>query len=433
MRLPAERGDGARHARLKVVLSLGVAIAAVAAPGVARATDVTFLPTGAEQTFIVPAGVTTVHAIAVGGKGADGAESGGAGGFGALVTADLSVTPGQTLYIEVGANGGSADSGSSGGFNGGGAGGSGLCGGGGGGGASDVRTATRAAGTSLALRLITAGGGGGGGGCDPGPGTPQGTGGAAGEPGGASDGGGGQPGTSTQGGVSAQADDCPGHSGSLGSGGSGIDGTCIGLTAGGGGGGGGLFGGGGGGPSSAGGGGGGGSSGFGDGATNTSVTADTTGSPSITLVYKGAPPPPPKRAKLTALTLTNSTFVAGKTSTPLTGTAAAKHHNTGTTFSFRLDRAATVKIAIQRRARGRRVNGSCKTPTHKLRHKPRCTRTIKIATLSRTGHAGANKVAFSGRIRGKALKPGNYRAVFTATNGAGPSSPKTIAFTIVRH
>jgi hypothetical protein len=182
-----------------------------------------------------------------------------------------------------------------------------------------------------------------------------------------------------------------------------------------------------------GGGGGGGSSGFGDGATNTSVTGDTTGSPSITLVYKGAPPPPPKRAKLTGLSLTDATFVAGKTSTPATGTTAAKHHKIGTTFSFRLDRAATVKIAIQKRPAGQRVNGICKPPSHKLRHRPRCTRTIKIATLSRTGRAGNDKVTFSGRISGKALGPGNYRAVFTTTNAAGPSSPKTIAFTIVRH
>ncbi len=431
MRLPAERGDAARRARLTVFLSLGVVIAAVAAPGVARATDVTFLPTGAEQTFIVPAGVTTVHAIAVGGKGGDGAGSGGAGGFGALVSADLAVTPGQTLYIEVGGNG----SGSTGGFNGGGNGGSGLsCGGGGGGGASDVRAASRTAGTSLELRLITAAGGGGGGGCDPGGTTPKGTGGAAGQAGGASDGGGGQPATATAPGSGSNADpECSGASGALAIGGAGGDGSCIGSGAGGGGGGGGLFGGGGGGASSAGGGGGGGSSGFGDGATNTSVGTDTTGAPSITLVYKGASPPPPKRAKLTALTLTNSTFVAGKTSTPLTGTTAAKHHNTGTTFSFRLDRAASVKIAIQKRPAGRRVNGICKPPSHKLRHRPRCTRTIKIATLRRTGHAGANKVAFSGRINGKALKPGNYRAVFTAANGAGRSSPKTIAFTIVRH
>jgi hypothetical protein len=195
-----------------------------------------------------------------------------------------------------------------------------------------------------------------------------------------------------------------------------------------------VFGGGGGGASSAGGGGGGGSSGFGDGAVNTSVAPDSTGLPSISITYAapGGGHPHPKKPTVSVLRLTNSTFVAGKTSTPLSGTTAATHHKTGTTFSFQLDRAARVKIAIQRRPVGRRVNGICRPPTPKLRNKPRCTRTIKIATLTRTGHDGANRVAFSGRINGEALTPGNYRAVFTATNAAGPSPGKTIAFRIVR-
>ena len=60
-----------------------------------------------------------------------------------------------------------------------------------------------------------------------------------------------------------------------------------------------------------------------------------------------------------------------------------------------------------------------------------CTRTITIATLRRTGHAGLNKVAFTGRIRGKALKPGRYQAVFTATDAADASRARSLGFTIV--
>ena len=111
------------------VLLLGVfGFAAVVAPAAARADVVTFLPTGAEQTFAVPAGVTSVHAIAVAGKGGAGGTGGapgGAGGFGALVSADLAVTPGQVLYIEVGGNGSTGSTSASAGFNGGGGGGAG--------------------------------------------------------------------------------------------------------------------------------------------------------------------------------------------------------------------------------------------------------------------------------------------------------------------
>ncbi|MFT4264522.1 MAG: glycine-rich protein, partial [Nocardioides sp.] len=145
---------------ISLALGLGTLTVAGGAPASAATPEtVTFLSTGTEQTFTVPAGVTTVHASAVGGRGDAGAYGGGAGGYGASVSADLSVTPGQVLYIEVGGNG----QGVTGGFNGGGAGGTGVDNGGGGGGASDIRLAPRAAGTSLGLRVLVAAGGGGGG------------------------------------------------------------------------------------------------------------------------------------------------------------------------------------------------------------------------------------------------------------------------------
>jgi hypothetical protein len=45
---------------------------------------------------------------------------------------------------------------------------------------------------------------------------------------------------------------------------------------------------------------------------------------------------------------------------------------------------------------------------------------------------GPNKLKFTGRIAGKALKPGHYRAVFVAVDSAGASRPKTLSFTIVK-
>jgi hypothetical protein len=138
------------------------------------------------------------------------------------------------------------------------------------------------------------------------------------------------------------------------------------------------------------------------------------------------------KATISALGETNSTFTVGPASTPLSGRSAARRHKRGTVFSFRLDQPATVRIAIQTRARGRRVGRACRAETRRLRHNPRCTRTITVATLTRTAHAGLNKVAFSGRIRGRALKPGHYQAAFTATDSAGASPPKTLSFTIVQ-
>jgi hypothetical protein len=102
----------------------------------------TFVYTGAEQTWAVPAGVSAVQVTAVGAPGAAG--SGGAGGNGARVTATLAVPAATTtLYVEVGGNIGTYPGFGLNTFNGGGVGRSG--GGGSGGGASDVRTCSLSA------------------------------------------------------------------------------------------------------------------------------------------------------------------------------------------------------------------------------------------------------------------------------------------------
>lgn len=116
--------------------------------------QVNFNFTGAQQSYIVPAGVTLISIDAYGAQG--GTAEGGQGGY---AFGELSVTPGQTVYINVGGQGNTINvsSGSSvGGWNGGGAGGSGTSGASGGG-ASDVRLG----GTALTDRVIVAGGGGG--------------------------------------------------------------------------------------------------------------------------------------------------------------------------------------------------------------------------------------------------------------------------------
>ena len=210
-------------------------------------TSATFSYTGAQQTFVVPPGVTSILATAYGAQG--GCSLGGRGGE---AIARFPVTPGETLYVYVGGAGQCGTPGMlPGGFNGGGAkyttsgdfweGGS-------GGGASDVRRG----GTALTNRVVVAGGGGG-----------RGYGGQAGAGGGLN----GADGNPTGGGCDSF---CAGHGGTQSAGGAGGDcnsGFCVGLpgalgvggrgtgcAASGGGGGGGYYGGGGGGHCSAGGG-----------------------------------------------------------------------------------------------------------------------------------------------------------------------------------
>jgi hypothetical protein len=239
-------------------------LAAVAAPAAAESGSATFTEAG-EHTFVVPPAVSSVRVKLIGGTGEQG-NQGAPGGIGATVLATIAVTPGESLYVEVAANGGPIVPGaaSPGGYGGGGTGGLRVflfgsgAGGGGGGGASDVRTCSLAEcgpAASVASRLVVAGGGGGGGGLGDPESVNGGNGGNAGYGGFAGQrsafkyegGSGGGAGTSSAGGgAGAPSEGCPlecAAAGALGSGGTG--GSAI--RGGGGGGGGGMYGGGGGG------------------------------------------------------------------------------------------------------------------------------------------------------------------------------------------
>jgi hypothetical protein len=249
----ADRGLSRRRSRarrraigvapLAVALALSAAAASAAAAGPPPTVEETFPSTGAEQSFVVPVGVSSVLVRAIGAAGEAGRVqlygTAGLGGAGAVVTGALPVTAGETLYVEVAAHG----------FNGGGS--AGL-GGGRGGDASDVRTVPMASAGTRESRLLVAAGGGGGGGVH--EGGVSGTGGNAGSPGANGTGGprgsgvGGGAGTLTGGGAGGVG--CGftgpwnGGPGSIGAGGSGGESPYP-PDAGGGGGGGGYYGGGG--------------------------------------------------------------------------------------------------------------------------------------------------------------------------------------------
>jgi uncharacterized repeat protein (TIGR01451 family) len=287
-------------AGLALAAAAATASAAQAAPTTPAqaAVTTTFTSTGAEQTYTVPRGATAVTITAVGAPGGSGLD-GAAGGNGASVTATVPLPAGtSTLYVEVGGAGtlaGSDQGPTPGGFNGGGSGEI----GGTGGGASDVRTCSMSTCTNLSAndtRLVVAGGGGGSGGsCGAADGaaggaagdssvTGPGNGGAGTEPCSGAGPGGNSGLSGTAGGTGGAGaaifeGSCAGGGGSLGQGGSG---TFCSAGGAGGGGGGGYYGGGGGGSGVASGGGGGaGSSFWVTGATGTSMSEDTTGTPEV--------------------------------------------------------------------------------------------------------------------------------------------------------
>ncbi len=136
----------------------------------------------------------------------------------------------------------------------------------------------------------------------------------------------------------------------------------------------------------------------------------------------GSPPPPVATlATLSALAETKKAFQASR-----------RHFKRGTVFSFRLDRAATITVAIARLTNGRLVGHRCRPDAPQLAKKPRCARTIPVGKLTDQGQPGLNRLSFSGRVQGRVLAPGRYLAAVSAADSAGSSAVQRLRFRIER-
>jgi hypothetical protein len=146
-------------------------------------------------------------------------------------------------------------------------------------------------------------------------------------------------------------------------------------------------------------------------------------------------PPPVDRVKpvVSRASLTNTTFRRSAASTAISA-AARKRARLGTTLRFTLSETSTVTVRFEQRTTGRKVGRTCRKATRKLRRRKACTRSVKRGMLTRKAlKAGANRIAFTGRLGRKALPLGRYRATVVATDAAGNrSTPKLLAFRIVR-
>lgn len=120
------------------------------------------------------------------------------------------------------------------------------------------------------------------------------------------------------------------------------------------------------------------------------------------------PFPPPAAPDVTDFRVTENRFrvrAGGGKGRKAAGGGAAL----GTRFRYALSEEATVKIAI----RQRRVKKNCRR---------KCVRYRGVGSLGAPGAAGGNSRRFSGRLRGKALKPNRYLAELVATDAEGNAS-----------
>ena len=140
----------------------------------------------------------------------------------------------------------------------------------------------------------------------------------------------------------------------------------------------------------------------------------------------GSPPPDAVAPVISRLRLTNTRFRVDRTRTA----AAAKR---GTTFRYSLSEVAVVRFTIERRSKGRLVDGRCRRPTRENGDARACTRYTRVGSFRRSATAGANKTKFRGTVDRRWLRPGPYRATLRATDGAGNRSQrKRVRFKVVR-
>ena len=104
-----------------------------------------------------------------------------------------------------------------------------------------------------------------------------------------------------------------------------------------------------------------------------------------------------------------------------------------TTVRYRLSEPATMRFTVERRAGGRRVRGRCVKPTHGNRGRRACRRYVRLrGSFTHAGQTGGNRFRFTGRLRGRALRPGRYRLVGVPTDPAGNRGlPATRPFRIL--
>ncbi|MDQ3631189.1 MAG: hypothetical protein M3417_07995, partial [Actinomycetota bacterium] len=124
----------------------------------------------------------------------------------------------------------------------------------------------------------------------------------------------------------------------------------------------------------------------------------------------GGSPPPRVPVAVFGFSMTRSTFCVG-------GRCPAARR--GTVLRFGSSVPAQVEFLLDRRLTGRRVAGRCRRTTRRNRGSQRCGYYAEAGSFSRAATVGVNSIGFSGRIDGRALRPGIYRLSLTAVDANG--------------
>jgi hypothetical protein len=116
---------------------------------------------------------------------------------------------------------------------------------------------------------------------------------------------------------------------------------------------------------------------------------------------------------ITGLKIAPATFAAAR-SGPSVRAAAA-----GAVVTYSGNQAATTAFTVQHVRKGRKRAGKCGKPTRRNRHGKRCSYYTGAGSFKHVDAAGAIRFRFTGRVKGRALRPGAYRLKAVPHNAAG--------------
>jgi hypothetical protein len=106
---------------------------------------------------------------------------------------------------------------------------------------------------------------------------------------------------------------------------------------------------------------------------------------------------------------------------------------TGSTVSYRDSLSSQTTFTITTTKPGVRSGKRCTPKKVQRPHgKKTCSRKVTLGSFSRSDKAGANTFHFTGRVKGRALKPGAYRLTARPRAEGSTGKPVTARFHVLR-
>lgn len=139
----------------------------------------------------------------------------------------------------------------------------------------------------------------------------------------------------------------------------------------------------------------------------------------VPLAIAAAPAPAAPAARISRVSISPKRFASKRSGGRKPGPPV------GATLRWTLTSDATVTVAIDRLVAGRRSGKRCVAAR---RTGKRCTLTRRVGKLTQPAKAGAGSLRLTGKLAGKPLPPGSYRATLTPSGGGKPA---VVSFTVI--